>query len=217
MIKQGYAALTTTFLVVLLCSFVSKPPHEAGSFYKTDLVELVTLDSTIKLDIRYATSNNFTGRPVYAQARAFLQRQAAQALVRVNGRLKNRGYGILVYDGYRPWNVSKKFWQLTPRSKKSFVANPKTGSRHNRGCAVDVNLYNLATGKAVEMVTDFDAMNSLANIHYKGGSALQQHLKHLLIATMAKEGFTVLSREWWHFDFRGWQQYRICDVPFVEL
>lgn len=217
MIKQIYAVPTSIILMALLCCCAIKPPHEEGTFHKNDLVELVTLDPSIKLDIRYATSNNFTGRPVYTEARAFLQREAALALVRVNDKLKKQGYGILVYDGYRPWSITKIFWQVTPKSKKAFVANPKIGSKHNRGCAVDVSLYSLATGKAVEMVTDFDDMNDLANIYYKGGTAEQQHLKHLLIITMDEEGFTVLSKEWWHFDYKGWQKYRICDVPFVAL
>jgi D-alanyl-D-alanine dipeptidase len=217
MIKQIYAVPTAIILMALLCCCVIKPPHEEGTFHKNDLVELVTLDPSIKLDIRYATSNNFTGKPVYTEARAFLQREAALALVRVNEKLKKQGYGILVYDGYRPWSITKIFWQVTPKSKKAFVANPKIGSKHNRGCAVDVSLYSLATGKAVEMATDFDDMNDLANIYYKGGTAEQQHLNHLLIITMDEEGFTVLSKEWWHFDYKGWQKYRICDVPFVAL
>src|SRR5215813_4901562 len=121
-------------------------PKEKGDFRAPELVELVKLDQTIKLDIRYASSNNFLGRPVYTEARAFLQRPAADALVRANKALRNKGYGLLIHDGYRPWSVTKIFWDATPADKKQFVADPSQGSRHNRGCAVDLSMFDLKTG-----------------------------------------------------------------------
>ena len=114
--------------IILLNGCGVKPPHETGNFKQTDLVELVKLDSSIHLDIRYATSNNFVGRPVYKQARAFLQRPAAEALVRVNESLKPLGYGLVVFDGYRPWSVTNLFWKVTPADKHNFVADPAKGS-----------------------------------------------------------------------------------------
>ena len=120
------------------------PPAEAGPFKASDLVELATLDSTFRLDIRYATTNNFLSTPLYEQARAFLQRPAAEALVRVSRALRAKGYGILIHDAYRPWYITKVFWDATPPDKHDFVANPADGSRHNRGCAVDLTLYRLA-------------------------------------------------------------------------
>ena len=114
---------------------------------EADLLELIKLDPTIKLDIRYARSDNFVGRKVYPEARAFLQRPAAEALVRVHRKLKKQGLGLVVYDGYRPWTITKLFWDVTPQDKRIFVANPKTGSRHNRGCAVDLSIFNLKTGR----------------------------------------------------------------------
>ena len=146
-------------LFIAVISFISisaeschaKPPQETGNFRPTDLVELIKLDSTIHLDIRYATSNNFAGQPVYKEARAFLQRPAAEALVKVNASLKPLGYGLVVFDGYRPWSVTKLFWEVTPADKKQFVADPAKGSKHNRGCAVDLSLYDLKTGKEIEM------------------------------------------------------------------
>src|SRR3981081_604831 len=108
-----------------------EPPKETGSFRKPELVELIKLDRTIKLDIRYATSNNFLGRPVYKQARAFLQRPAAEALVRANKMLRKRGYGLIIHDGYRPWSVTKTFWDATPDDKKICEAYPSQGSRLN--------------------------------------------------------------------------------------
>ena len=118
--------LQKLFVLVLISVAVScgvKPPHEAGNFKETDLVELTKLDPTIKLDIRYATSNNFVGRPVYKEARAFLQRPAAEALVKVNASLKPLGYGLVVFDGYRPWSVTKLFWDITSEENKKFVAD----------------------------------------------------------------------------------------------
>src|SRR4051812_13705310 len=123
---------------VVLIQCKAKPPQETGEFKPTDLVELIKLDTSIHLDIRYATNNNFVGRPVYKEARAFLQKPAAEALVRVNNSLKPLGYGLLVFDGYRPWSVTKLFWKVTPPDKHNFVANPAKGSIHNRGCAVDL-------------------------------------------------------------------------------
>src|ERR1041384_3002129 len=143
---------TTQLKITLaLLAFVSiasgqHPPGEHGPFPQTDLVELTKLDPTIKLDIRYATKNNFLGKPVYKQARAFLQRPAAEALVKINQRLRSQGYGLVVFDGYRPWAVTKTFWDVTPEDKKIFVADPQKGSRHNRGCAIDLSMFSLATG-----------------------------------------------------------------------
>jgi D-alanyl-D-alanine dipeptidase len=129
----------------------ASPPEEPGTFLPTDLAELARLDSTIHLDIRYATSRNFLGQPLYTQARAFLQRPAAEALVRAHQSLRAHGYGLLIHDGYRPWYVTRMFWDATPPAQHEFVANPATGSRHNRGAAVDLSLYEIQTGRAVEM------------------------------------------------------------------
>src|SRR4051812_15870941 len=117
-------------------AMAAMPPPQAADLRKPDLVELVKLDPTIKLDIRYASTNNFMSTPFYSQARAFLQKPAAEALVRVNTKLKPLGYGLIVHDGYRPWYVTKMFWDGTPADKHEFVANPASGSMHNRGCAV---------------------------------------------------------------------------------
>ena len=135
--------------VAVLTSCAARPPREPGDFRPSELVELTTLDPTIRLDIRYATAQNLLHRPVYAQARAFLQRPAAEALVAVHRSLRPLGYGLLVFDGYRPWRVTKLFWDATPRANRQFVANPAKGSRHNRGCAIDLSLYALATGQEV--------------------------------------------------------------------
>src|SRR5262249_10833956 len=147
------------------------PPHERGPFRAPDLVELQALDPTIKLDIRYATSNNFVGRPVYDAGRAFLQRPAAEALLRAHKALAAQGYGLLLLDAYRPWPVTKTFWDVTPPAQREFVANPSKGSKHNRGCAVDLSLYSLATGKEVPMPSPYDDFTKKAYPDYPGGTA----------------------------------------------
>jgi len=196
----------------------AQPPHESGSFRAPELVELSKLDPTIKLDIRYATANNFLGTPVYSQARAFLQRPAAEALARANHTLKAQGYGLLVHDGYRPWYVTKMFWDATPDDKKKiFVADPAEGSRHNRGCAVDLTLYDLKTGKEVEMPSLYDEMTERAYSDYGGGTADQKEHRSILRHAMEQEGFTVLPEEWWHFDYKDWKEYPILNIRFEDI
>ncbi len=195
----------------------AQPPQEHGKFRQPDLVELVKLDPTIKLDIRYATSNNFLGVPVYTQARAFLQRPAAEALLRAHHQLRALGYGLIIHDGYRPWYVTKMFWDATPDDKKIFVANPATGSRHNRGCAVDLSLYDLATGKEVKMPSGYDEMTERAYPNYAGGTADERARRALLRQVMEKQGFKVYATEWWHFDYKDWQHYPILNVKFEDL
>jgi zinc D-Ala-D-Ala dipeptidase len=193
------------------------PPHEQGTFRKPDLVELVKLDPTIKLDIRYATTNNFLGTPLYTQARAFLQRPAAEALVRANQELKKHGYGLIIHDGYRPWYVTEIFWTATPDDRKIFVANPAQGSRHNRGCAVDLSLYDLKTGQEVTMPSGYDEMTKRAYADYPGGTPEERARRALLRQAMEKQGFTVNPDEWWHFDYKDWKQYPILNTKFEDL
>jgi D-alanyl-D-alanine dipeptidase len=195
----------------------ARPPIETGEFRKPDLVELTTLDPTIKLEIRYATTNNFLGSVFYSEPRAFLQRPAAEALVRVSRALKERGYGLLVHDAYRPWYVTKVFWDATPDDKKVFVADPSKGSRHNRGAAVDLTLYDLKTGAPVEMVSTYDETTDRAYADYPGGTSLERWHRDLLRRAMEAEGFTVYDAEWWHFDYKDWQRYPIGNVPFDEI
>ena len=195
----------------------AKPPVEQGTFRTPDLVELVKLDPTIKLDIRYATSNDFLGTPLYTQARAFLQRPAAEALVRANQTLKAQGYGLIIHDGYRPWYVTEIFWEATPDDKKKFVANPAEGSKHNRGCAVDLSLYDLSTGREVKMPSGYDEMTDRAYADYPGGTADERARRLVLRQAMEAQGFAVIPDEWWHFDYKDWKQYPIQNVKFEDL
>jgi D-alanyl-D-alanine dipeptidase/kynurenine formamidase len=193
------------------------PPAEPGPFRSPDLVELTALDPTLRLDIRYATENNFVRRPVYTQARAFLQRPAAEALLRVHRALRAEGYGLLVFDGYRPWSVTKVFWDLTPGDKKDFVADPRKGSKHNRGCAVDLTLYDLDSGREVEMPGAYDEMSERSYPTYAKGNPQARARRDLLRQAMEREGFFVYAWEWWHFDYKDWREYPILDVPFSEI
>ena len=193
------------------------PPLAADAPRPPDLVELVSLDPSIKLDVRYATANNFLGRPVYPEGRVFLQRPAAEALVRVHAALRAEGLGLLVFDGYRPWSVTRVFWDSVSGDKRNFVADPKLGSRHNRGCAVDLSLYDVSTGKALEMPTDYDEMTTRAYPDYSGGTAASRRRRDRLRAAMTAEGFAVHPREWWHYDFRDWPEYGVLDLPFAAL
>jgi CubicO group peptidase (beta-lactamase class C family)/D-alanyl-D-alanine dipeptidase len=193
------------------------PPVETGEFRKPDLLELTKLDLKIKLDIRYATTNNFLSTPVYSEARAFMQRPAAEALLRAHKKLMEMGYGLLIHDAYRPWYVTKIFWDATPDDKKIFVADPSQGSRHNRGCAVDLSLYELASGKPVEMVGVYDEMSERSYPGYPGGTSLQRWHRELLRRVMESEGFLVYPFEWWHFDYSDWQKYPILNITFEKL
>lgn len=209
------ALLFFFLLFTIQCS--QHPPREPGPFLKPDLVELIKLDPTLHLEIRYATSNNFVGRPVYKQARAFLQRPAAEALIRAHEKLKAQGYGLLIFDGYRPWKITKLFWDITPLDKKEFVADPQKGSRHNRGCAVDLTLFDLKTGKEVQMPGAYDEMTERSHINYTGGTEEQRKLRDTLRAAMESEGFVVYDPEWWHYDYRDWQKYPILNISFSKI
>jgi D-alanyl-D-alanine dipeptidase len=211
--------LAPAVCLLLVCIAVSAqgPPVETGPFRKPDLVELTRLDPTIKLDIRYATKNNFLGKAVYKQSRAFLQRPAAEALIRVNQIVRRQGYGLVVFDGYRPWSVTKVFWDVTPADKKIFVADPAKGSRHNRGCAVDLSLFDLKTGVEVKMPSEYDEMTERAHINYECTTPEPRRLRELLRAAMTAEGFAVYEPEWWHYDYKDWKEYPIMNISFSQI
>lgn len=198
-------------------ALAAQPPHEAGDFLTPDLVQPTSLDPSIKLDIRYAGTNDFLGTPVYSEAKAFLQRPAAEAVARVNRKLRPYGYGILIHDAYRPWYVTKIFWDATPLDKRIFVADPKEGSRHNRGCAVDLTFYDLRTGKEVEMPGVYDEMSERSYAFYPGGTSEEHARRDLLRHLMESEGFEVYPFEWWHFDYKDWRRYPILNLTFDQL
>jgi D-alanyl-D-alanine dipeptidase len=216
--RLASALFIAGLLLWFTCSAAAQygPPREANK-READLVELTKLSKSIKLDIRYARSDNFTGRAVYPEARAFLQRDAAEALLRVHKRLRKEGLGLVIFDAYRPWSITKLFWETVPPEKRKFVADPAKGSRHNRGCAVDLSIYDLRSGRLLPMPSDFDEFNEKASPNYTGGTSEQRANRDKLRRLMEAEGFTVNENEWWHFDYRDWKSYAIYDIPFSEI
>jgi zinc D-Ala-D-Ala dipeptidase len=215
--RRSLAVLLLLAILSALLYAQDAPPKETGTFRQPDLVELVRLEPSIHLDIRYATKNNFTGRAVYKEPRAFLQRPAAEALTRVNSALKSRGYGLVIFDGYRPWKVTKIFWDITPVEKREFVADPAKGSRHNRGCAVDLTMYELQTGKQVRMPSEYDEMTERSHINYECATPEARRLRDMLRAAMEAEGFNVYEPEWWHYDYKDWRTFPILNISFKEI
>ena len=218
--KKHFLRFTARLFCFILFSSLTAaqiaPPKEENK-READLLELVKLDKTIKLDIRYARPDNFVGKPVYPEARAFLQRPAAEAVVRVHQKLKEKKLGLVIFDGYRPWAITKLFWEVVREDQRKFVANPATGSKHNRGCAVDLSIYDLKTKKLVEMPSDFDEFTERASPDYAGGTERERANRDLLRKLMEAEGFTVNANEWWHFDYKDWQSYAIYDIPFSDI
>ncbi len=195
----------------------ASPPEEKGEFAPAELLGLGGLEPTLRFDVRYATSNNFLGEPLYSQAAAFLVRPAAEALLRSHRSLQEKGFGLLIHDAYRPWEVTKIFYEATPPKDRHFVADPNKGSRHNRGAAVDLTLCDLKTGEPVEMVGLYDEMSPRSNPDYPGGTSLQRWYRDTLREAMEAQGFQVYEHEWWHFDFQGWERFPIQNVPFEKI
>jgi D-alanyl-D-alanine dipeptidase len=180
-----------------------------------ELVDIKKYIPSIVLDIRYATKNNFTHQIIYSKPMAFLRLPAAEALKMVQKELAKQNLGLKIYDAYRPYQATVKFYEVMPDS--NFCANPKYGSRHNRGCAVDVSLVSLSTGKELTMPTDYDDFTVKANPSYPDVSKIVSNNRSILINIMSKYGFTVFPTEWWHFDFKDWQKYKLMDISFEEL
>jgi D-alanyl-D-alanine dipeptidase len=198
-------------------ALAARPPETTDSTIASDLIDLRSLDTSIRYDIRYASNQNFMGEIFYTQPRAFLQRPAAMALLRAHEQLRKLGYGLLIHDAYRPWYVTKMFWDATPDSLRDFVADPSLGSRHNRGAAVDLTLYDMRTGEVAEMPSGYDEFSERAFPNYPGGTTRQRWLRDLLRRMMEAQGFTVYQNEWWHFDYNNWRNYPIGNATFEEI
>jgi D-alanyl-D-alanine dipeptidase len=198
-------------------ALTATPPTETGDKLASDLVDVTTITPGLKLDIRYAGANNFMGIPLYETPAAYLQRPAAEALGRIHRALAMKGYGLLIHDAYRPWYVTWMFWEATPPEARIFVADPAQGSRHNRGCAVDLTLYDLKTGHPVEMPSRYDEFSTRAYADFVGGTTAQRALRAILREAMEADGFTVYAEEWWHFDYRDYARYPIGTRTFTEL
>ncbi len=180
-----------------------------------ELVDLEKYIDNILLDIRYATDDNFTGEVIYTEPKAFLRKPVADALKRVQDSLTHYGLGLLVYDAYRPYAATVRFFEVYP--DPDFVADPRYGSRHNRGCAVDVTLIDLATGEEIPMPTDYDEFTERAHPEYMDFPEEVIANRTFLFEMMAYHGFTHYPTEWWHFDYDGWEDFPLMDLAFEDL
>ena len=218
----GIATPGTMSILALACllrvsAVGQEAPRVTDPGQAPDLVEIAALDPTVHLDIRYATPDNFMGKRLYAEPRAFLRRPVADALLRAHRALGPSGYGLLIFDAYRPWSVTKRMWDETPPAKRDFVANPARGSNHNRACAVDVSLYDRARGGAVEMPSGYDEMTERASPAYAGGTAEQRARRDRLRHALEAQGFEVEPNEWWHFNHRDCRRFPVLDIPFPAI
>ena len=191
------------------------PPRDPGATAAPDLVDLARFDPRLRLDIRYATPANFMGRVLYPVARAVAQRPVAEALSRVQTRAQDAGYGLLIFDAYRPWRITKAMWEQTPPEKREFVANPRTGSRHNRGASVDLSLHR--GGIEVTMPSPYDDFTSAAYRSNTAAPGEARAMSRMLEGWMVDAGFVPLANEWWHYDWAEWQRYPIMDVPIADV
>ena len=181
----------------------------------TRLVEILPSKSGIKLDIRYATHNNFMGRQMYTQARAFARLPVYNALIQIEHDLSKQGLGLKIFDGYRPYSVTVKFYEMAKDT--TFVADPRKGSRHNRGCAIDLTLIDLKTGKELEMPTGYDSFSAAAAANYELAGVAASKNRQILQTVMLAHGFQIFPSEWWHFDFIGWDKFELLNISFSDL
>ena len=184
------------------------------------LVDLLSLaqasNANITFDIKYATTDNFTGQIIYPSAYAFLMDSAALALLDTAADLRELGFGLRIFDAYRPWHVTAYFWTHFPNDHL-YLADPNHGSRHNRGCAIDLSLYDLQTGFEVDMPSAYDEFNEKSHLTYLGGTPTQNAMRDVLQNAMLSHHFTSHPHEWWHFDFKGWEQFRVRNDEFSSL
>ena len=195
---------------VLLSLLVAVSASSAQEKRGAELVDIRTIDSTIVLDIRYATENNFTHHKLYPVARCMLRRVAAESLGAVQKELRVRGLGLKIYDGYRPLSIQKKLWAAVPDDR--YVADPSKGSRHNRGAAVDLTVVD-SLGRELPMPTPFDDFTEKAHCDYTDLPDTVLRNRSLLEDVMVRHGFLLMRTEWWHFDFQHWGTFKIMDQP----
>lgn len=180
-----------------------------------ELVNLETFIPGIKLEIRYATTNNFTGEKIYNMARAYARKPVAEALKKAQADFKKAGVEIKIFDAYRPYKATVKFYEVYHDT--TYVASPYRGSRHNRGCAIDMTIVDMKTGKELQMPTEFDSFKKEAWPTTPVKDPLIKKNRDLIISVMEKNGFKVNASEWWHFDFIGWKNYEVMDIDYEEL
>ncbi|MBL7871089.1 MAG: M15 family metallopeptidase [Cyclobacteriaceae bacterium] len=188
-------------------SLISNPQNE--------LVNLEKFIPGIALEIGYATTNNFTGTKIYSLPRAYARKPVAEALKKIQTELKKQGLALKIFDGYRPYSATVMFYETYHDT--TYVASPYKGSRHNRGCALDLTLIDLKTGKEIQMPTEWDSFKKEAWPTTPVADPVIRKNRKTLIDVMEKHGFKVNASEWWHFDFVGWQKFSVMDIDFEEL
>jgi D-alanyl-D-alanine dipeptidase len=204
--------LTLIFFMTLTSSVAiaqtKSPAHQ--------LVDVQKVNPNIRFELRYATTNNFTGKQIYKTVRCLLQRPVAERLSRVQKKLEAQGYGLKIWDGYRPTSAQQILYDATPDDKKGYVADPKSISKHSRGAAIDLTLVDSAGGY-IEMPTDFDAFVPAAAITYSKLSKVALAHREILHEAMKAEGFLTVKGEWWHFNAPDWKDYEPLNIQFDEL
>jgi len=201
-----------------------KPIKDKISFYNMverdslqAMIELKSLIPTVQYELRYASKNNFTGQRLYPKNThtTYLRRKPAMALAKVAEELRGKGLGIKIWDAYRPYRTTVRFWELIHDER--FVANPSKGSGHNRGTSVDLTLVDLKTGKELEMPTPFDDFSPAAFHGALNIDDFRIKNRALLKSTMEKYGFVPLETEWWHYSWQGASAYDVLDLSFKVL
>lgn len=204
---QSRYGLKATTMEGYLSSIKSNPDKE--------LINLEKFVPGVVLDIRYATTNNFTGEKIYQMPRAYARKPVAEALRKIQADLKKQGLGIKIFDAYRPYKATVKFYEVYRDT--TYVASPYRGSRHNRGCALDLTIIDLKTGEELKMPTGYDSFQKAAWPSTPVADPEVRKNRTLLITVMERHGFKVNSSEWWHYDFVGWKNYDVLDIDFEAL
>jgi D-alanyl-D-alanine dipeptidase len=199
--------------LLLLAFLACTTLHVARDVDPREMVDLAT--TGVAEDLRYATTNNFMHERLYPVAKAYLRAPVAAALADAERELAAEGLGLKVWDAYRPYSVTVKMWE--PIKNPDYVADPKKGSRHNRGAAVDLTLIDLKTGKELAMPTGFDDFTPRARNDFNALPAEVLANRAKLRDVMTRHGFEPLPSEWWHYDFKGWERFELLDVPLEKL
>ncbi len=202
--RNGFSYIAAVLLFICVCSYAEENP----------LIDIQQVNPNIKIEIRYATPDNFMKETLYPEARCLLRREVAEKLSRVQQSLEKQGLGLKIFDGYRPLSVQKKMWARFPL--EGFVANPAKGSNHNRGAAVDLTLVD-SQGNELPMPSAYDEFSERAHRDYHGGTPEERKNRQILQEAMEKEGFHGLSTEWWHFEDKSAKTYPILDLPFSSV
>ncbi len=212
-INPFFNRLKSFSFMLIVCSFFGLNTKAQ----KNEMIELKSMIPDIQYDLKYATKNNFTGKRMYPSAtnQTYLVKDAALALQKVAAALKSMNLGIWVWDAYRPYRATVKFWKLIHDER--YVANPSKGSGHNRGIAIDMSIYQLSDGKLIEMPTGFDNFSDSAHHGFMQLAENKIQNRALLKSLMEKHGFRSFDSEWWHYSWPNDKNYEVLNLSFKQL